>query len=161
MTGPGIIVNDGSMWEHARAMIRPAFTRTLIANRDTIDVHVERFFDFVPTNGSVIDLQPLFDRLVWSNLRRKEATADPSQILDSSSEFIFGESFGSLLPTCPIDSQIFLDSFNYAQKGVGIRVLLSKARFLMRDAKFFQSCKLIQDYTRKHVDRALQRKDGR
>jgi cytochrome P450 len=161
MTGPGIIVNDGKVWEHARAMIRPAFTRTLIANRELFDVHVERFFELLPTNGSVIDLQPLFDRLVGSNLRRKQATTDTSQILDSSSEFIFGQSFGSLLPLCPIDSQAFLDSFNYAQKGVGIRVLLGNARFLMRDAKFFQSCKLIQDYTQRHVDRALQRRDSR
>jgi hypothetical protein len=69
MTGPGIIVNDGKVWEHARAMIRPAFTRTLIANRELFDVHVERFFELLPTNGSVIDLQPLFDRLVGSNLR--------------------------------------------------------------------------------------------
>ncbi|KAF2190337.1 cytochrome P450 alkane hydroxylase-like protein [Zopfia rhizophila CBS 207.26] len=140
MTGPGIISNDGKVWEHARAMIRPAFTRAQIADRELFDAHIERFFSLLPTDGTAVDLQPLFDRL----------------ILDASSEFIFGESFGSLLPSCPIDSQKFLDSFNNAQKGVGIRVLLGNMRFLMRDRNFSESCKLIQDYTQKHIDRALQ-----
>lgn len=82
--------------------------------------------------------------------------ADFRQILDSSSEFIFGESFGSLLPSCPIDSQKFLDCFNDAQKGVAARVILGKMRFLLPSDKFRKSCALIRGYTQKHIDRALQ-----
>jgi cytochrome P450 len=39
---------------------------------------------------------------------------------------------------------------------VGIRVLLGKMKFLLfRDREFEQSCKLIKDYTQRHIDRAL------
>jgi cytochrome P450 len=68
MTGSGIISNDGAVWEQARAMIRPAFTRADIANRELFDAHVERFFSLLPTDGAVVDLQPLFDRLVRGSL---------------------------------------------------------------------------------------------
>jgi cytochrome P450 len=64
MTGPGIITNDGKVWEHARAMIRPSFARSLVADRDMFDVHVEHFLGLLPELGATVDLQPLFDRLV-------------------------------------------------------------------------------------------------
>jgi cytochrome P450 len=64
MTGPGIISNDGKVWEHARAMIRPAFTRSQVANGEMFDVHVERFLALLAGDGKTADLQPLFDRLV-------------------------------------------------------------------------------------------------
>jgi cytochrome P450 len=78
------------------------------------------------------------------------------KILDASSEFIFGESFGSLLPTCPIDSQKFLHAFNDAQKGVGVRVLLGKVGFLLPGRRFRESCALIREYTERHIDRAFE-----
>jgi hypothetical protein len=62
--GRGIISNDGPVWEHARGAIRPAFTRAEIANPEAFGVHVERFLNLLPMDGSVVDLQPLFDRLV-------------------------------------------------------------------------------------------------
>jgi cytochrome P450 len=69
MTGPGIISNDGKVWEHGRAMIRPSFMRSQVADREMFDVHVERFLALLPATGRMVDLQPLFDRLVfWSTL---------------------------------------------------------------------------------------------
>jgi cytochrome P450 len=64
MTGTGIISNDGKVWEHARAMIRPCFTRSQVADREMFDVHLERFLALLPEEGAAVDLQPLFDRLV-------------------------------------------------------------------------------------------------
>jgi len=64
MLGPGIISNDGKVWEHARAGIRPAFTRSQIADAGMFERHVERFLELVPRDGEIVDLQPLFDRLV-------------------------------------------------------------------------------------------------
>jgi cytochrome P450 len=64
MTGPGIISNDGKVWEHARAMIRPAFTRSQVADKEMFDVHFERFLALLPGEETTVDLQPLFDRLV-------------------------------------------------------------------------------------------------
>jgi cytochrome P450 len=64
MTGPGIISNDGKVWEHGRAIIRPAITRSQIANRELIDVHVERFLALFTEMGKAVDLRPFLDRLV-------------------------------------------------------------------------------------------------
>lgn len=55
-----------------------------------------------------------------------------------------------------------MDAFNNAQQGVGIRVILGKMKFLvMRDRKFQESCAIIKQYTRRHVDRALARREDR
>lgn len=143
MTGKGIITSDGGLWKFGREMIRPTFTRAQIADREVFERHVKRFLELLPQDEATVDLQPLFDRL----------------ILDASSEFIFGESFGSLLDECPIDSQRFLDAFSYAQKGVGTRVLLGKMSFLNRDRNFRISCDLIREYTERHVDRVLARSE--
>ncbi|KAF2657814.1 cytochrome P450 [Lophiostoma macrostomum CBS 122681] len=142
MTGKGIITSDGGVWAHGRSLIRPTFTRSQIADRVMIEGHVDRFLDAVDDAQRAdvgVDLQPWFDRL----------------ILDASSEFTFGESFHSLSPDCSIDSQAFLDCFAYAQKGVGLRVLMGKMSFLLRDRRFWDSCRVIREYTQKHVDRAL------
>jgi cytochrome P450 len=64
MTGPGITTHDGKVWAHARAMIRPAFMRSQIADREMFDVHFERFLALLPKEGTAVDLKPLFSRLV-------------------------------------------------------------------------------------------------
>jgi cytochrome P450 len=64
MLGSGIISSDGKAWEHARGMIKPAFTRKEIANREMFDAHFQRFWGLLPVDGREVDLQPLFDRLV-------------------------------------------------------------------------------------------------
>ncbi|KAF2205339.1 cytochrome P450 [Delitschia confertaspora ATCC 74209] len=142
LTGRGIITSDGAVWGHARDLIKPTFTRSQIADRESFDVHVERFLELLPQDGSTVDLQHLFDRL----------------ILDASSEFIFGESFGSLLPDCPIDSKTFLECFDYAQKVVGMRVQLGKMDFLIRDPKFRYSYQTVHNIAEKYVDRAMLRR---
>ncbi|KAF2123206.1 n-alkane-inducible cytochrome P450 [Lophiotrema nucula] len=146
MTGKGLITSDDPMWSKMRPLIRPTFTRTQINDKDVFNVHVTRFLNLLPTDGSKVNLRPLFERL----------------ILDASSEFIFGETFGSQLSDCKLDAQRFIDSFNYAQKGVGKRVMFGKMSFLIHDPKFWESCHFVQDYTRHHVDQALrQRKKAR
>lgn len=64
MVGKGIISNDGVVWEHGRSMIRPAFASSQIADRGMFARHVERLLALLPQDNSVVDLQPLFDRLV-------------------------------------------------------------------------------------------------
>jgi cytochrome P450 len=64
MTGPGIIRNDGHVWERARAMTRPSFTKSQVADSDMFNVHVEHFLGLLLELRAIVDLQPLFDRLV-------------------------------------------------------------------------------------------------
>lgn len=77
MIGRGIVSSDGVVWEDARIMIRPTFNRTQIADRQMFSNHVEKFLRLLPRNNSVVDLQPLFDRLVrWFPLSENEVFSD-------------------------------------------------------------------------------------
>jgi cytochrome P450 len=57
----------------------------------------------------------------------------------------------------PLNSEAFINAFNVAQKGVGIRVLLGKMKFLVsRNRKSSDACALIKDHTQKHIDRVVE-----
>ena len=60
----GINTTDGDFWRHSRALIRPTFARTEVANLESLGKHVDRLLKQLPEDGSMIDLQPLFSRLV-------------------------------------------------------------------------------------------------
>jgi cytochrome P450 len=64
MLGKGIIASDGENWMHGRAMIKPTFMRSQIADRVVFEGFVGRFLEMLDGEGKVVDLQPLFDRLV-------------------------------------------------------------------------------------------------
>lgn len=83
------------------------------------------------------------------------------QILDASSEFIFGESFDSQLgDEHSIEGKNFLAAFADAQTVVGMRIVFGRLSSLMRDEKFRkyrQNCDVIRRYTMRYVERALER----
>lgn len=54
-------------------------------------------------------------------------------------------------------SSDFTDAFAYAQKGTAIRSMLKRLKFLHRDEKWWEACKMITDYADKHVEKSLQR----
>jgi cytochrome P450 len=81
------------------------------------------------------------------------------QILDTTSEFIFGEVMGALSESHSCDE--FMDAFAYAQKGTAIRATLRALKFLHRDKRWWEACKHITDFVDTHVDRALKQSDGR
>lgn len=62
--GDGILVTDGARWKHSRGLIRPAFEMAHIANLDRLHGHVNRFLEILRSNGSTLNLLPLFKRLV-------------------------------------------------------------------------------------------------
>ncbi|KAL8705570.1 MAG: hypothetical protein Q9201_001310 [Fulgogasparrea decipioides] len=137
--GKGILTTDGAFWEHSRALIRPTFARTRFANFHSLEMHVDRLIDLIPGDGSTFDLQPLFRRL----------------ILDTSTEFIFGESTNSLLRSSSLDAQGFLQAFDDAVAGVGKRVMMGKMRHLVRDKKWEVACKTVHNYCDRYVAAAL------
>ena len=83
----GIFSDDGARWEHSRALIRPQFAREQIADLTALERHVQNLMAAITTNvgtdgwTALTDLQPLFFR----------------QTLDSSTEFLFGQSADSQL----------------------------------------------------------------
>lgn len=121
--GKGIMCSDEAFWEYSRSLIKPTFTRTRIADIHLLafDAHVSGLVDLIPSDGSTVDLQPLFARLA----------------LDSSTEFLFGESVGSLAPdSISGRAQDFLNAYNYGQMIVGRRFQLPHWNIRIRTGSF-------------------------
>ncbi|KAF2440212.1 cytochrome P450 [Karstenula rhodostoma CBS 690.94] len=137
--GNGIIVVDGPHWKHGRALMKRSFEVVHLANMERLRKHTETFLNLLPADGSTVNLTPLFKRF----------------ILDSSSEFIFGEAIGALEDS--EQCKTIMNAFEYTQRGTGIRTVLGRFKFLHRDAKWWKACDVVTDYADKHVDRALQR----
>lgn len=80
--GHGIFSTDGEAWERSRGLVRPNFTRQQVADLDMLETHVGHLINAIPRDGSTVDLQDLFFGLT----------------MDSATEFLFGESTGTLAP---------------------------------------------------------------
>jgi cytochrome P450 len=82
LLGEGIFTLDGAGWEHSRGLLRPQFSRNQVSDIESFETHVTHFLALLPSGeGEVVDLAPIFFRLT----------------LDSATEFLFGETAGSLL----------------------------------------------------------------
>ncbi|KAH6720583.1 cytochrome P450 alkane hydroxylase [Leptodontidium sp. MPI-SDFR-AT-0119] len=97
LLGDGIFTLDGNGWSHSRALLRPQFSREQ-ARYTELDVHVGHFMSHIPSDGSSFDIQELFFRLT----------------LDSSTDFLFGESVNSLVST--INTQSGVPEFREANR---------------------------------------------
>lgn len=54
---------DGEAWQHSRALVRPAFTRSQVAETEFFEPHFQRLLKRIPPGGSTVDLGPLFIQL--------------------------------------------------------------------------------------------------
>lgn len=66
--GKGIIVVDGEQWKHARALMRPSFEIVHLANFERLEKHTATFMELLPSDGTTVDVMPLFLRLVGGPL---------------------------------------------------------------------------------------------
>lgn len=143
LVGDGVMTLDGARHERGRALIRPTFSKAHIENEEAFDVHVQKLIKLLPTDGSTFDLQPLFERLD----------------LDSSTEFIFGESVRSLDESDALASpHRFPSAFNRAQQGMGARFQMLPFNFLHRDEKFWEACATIRQFVAESVENAIARR---
>lgn len=122
-------------------MVRPNFTRQQVADLDTFESHIQDLISQVPSDSSTFDLCSLFFKLT----------------LDSSTEFLFGESTNSLTSAEDSEQQLFGKAFDFAQKAMNNRTRLGIFKFLHRDTEFDQACKTVHDFVDKIVERALAR----
>jgi cytochrome P450 len=159
----GVFTADGAAWEHSRvcclsvvvcsftdksqAILRPSFARDRISDLDALEVHVAHLLHLLPQNDStVVDLQPLFYRFT----------------LDSSTEFLFGESVESLLDDPNTPRVNFAEMFDYAQSEMVTRFRLGPLLAFYRNKRFYESCHAAHDFVDKYVAGALQRRhDGK
>lgn len=51
---------DGEAWQHSRAMVRQALTRSQVADTSLFESHLRPVFDAIPSDGATVDLGPLF-----------------------------------------------------------------------------------------------------
>lgn len=140
LLGPGMMTEDGPVWKHSRAITAPMFARPQFANLQAFDVHVQRLLHHLPEDDETVDMQPLFNRLA----------------LDSTTEMLFGKSVESLAPHPPAEGQTFLDAFNYAQKGVGRRMVMPFWNVFTQDKEFWKSCKTCHEFVDHIVDQAME-----
>ena len=164
LLGNGIFTSDGKIWEHSRALMRPNFAREQVSNLDLEARHNQVLLRALalqqrPENNgwtNHVDLAKLFFRLT----------------LDTSTEFLFGESVNSQQAELPgprsdleksaIDANDvrkdinFADAFDNAQTFVFRRSRLGNRYWLMRSEAFERDCDACHAFIDYYVQLALQ-----
>lgn len=165
--GRGFTTTDGPAWEHSRALLKPGFNRAnIVAGLEGLGKALEKMMDKIPSDGGTVDLQALFFDLVsvpgphfvalqWRSLKESDVNSN-NQYLDTSTEFLFGESYGALSNSTSKDSQAFMDAFDYAMFGSGFRIALGPFKFLYQNSKWREACKITHAFADKYVQKALE-----
>ncbi|KAK3169419.1 hypothetical protein OEA41_008802 [Lepraria neglecta] len=139
----GIFTADGAIWARSRALIRPTFARPQISSFESLELHVKQLLDCIPRDGTAIDLQPLFKRM----------------FLDTSTEFLFGESVNCLSPETSFRSSQFLESFDTSMHGLAARMQLGKLAFIRgRDTHWKNAVRQVHEFIDSHVERVLRQR---
>ncbi|KAM0802942.1 putative cytochrome P450 [Usnea florida] len=136
-TGRGVSSSDGAKWQFSRDLVKPYFERAAFSNLERLSTHVDRLISKIPTDGSTVDMQPLFQR--W--------------FLDTSTEFLFGETVNSLDNT---DRDWPSKDMVAVMRGLRLRLQLSSFLFLHRDKEWFAACKRIHGFLERYIDIAYQ-----
>ncbi|KAJ5504969.1 cytochrome P450 [Penicillium fimorum] len=149
LLGRGVFVTDGEEWSHSRALLRPSFNKSQVADLSIIEAHWQELLRQIPAGDGIkpaetFDLQPLFFRFT----------------MDSSTEFLFGTSTHTLTEG---GDQIFSDSFVYALNDISLGLRLGPwEKFRWRDPKAVEAHQFCRRYVDKYVDQALEyRKTGK
>jgi cytochrome P450 len=110
LMGKGIFTSDGEEWTHFRALLRPSFKRGQIANLDMLEAHTSDLISSIPTDGSPVDLKPLFFRFT----------------LNTTIEFLFGRQMALLVFNSHSDGEYeaFGKAFEYGQAKLYRRIFL-------------------------------------
>jgi hypothetical protein len=129
-TGDGAVTSNGEVWAHGRALLRPCSTKAQVENLELYERHLQNFIALVPRNGETVDLQKLLYALA----------------LDASSEFLLGESAGSLLPGAAKakEAEELDKAFDYTTKVVVDRYNMGWLIYFHWDPKFNWAIKVIE-----------------
>ncbi|RAL13708.1 cytochrome P450 [Aspergillus homomorphus CBS 101889] len=148
LLGDGIFTLDGAGWSHARALLRPQFTRDQVADLDLMDGHVSRLIELIPKNGTVFDIQRLFFLLT----------------IDSATHFLFGESVnamhssgdtGVLEKTAVGGAQGFAKAFSLSQEYLFTRNCFMGLYWLVNPKEFQDANKRVHEVVDHYVRLAL------
>lgn len=146
LLGSGIFTQDGALWKHSRALLRPQFASNRTQNFEQIKSCVQDLIAAIPGDGSTVDLQPLFFRL----------TFDTTMFLlfgDSVLDLDWGEVAGQ--------ESSFAQAFNLAQDYLAHRGRLGQFYWLLNDRAFRDACRRCHQFVDEAVDRALRPSGGK
>lgn len=138
LLGKGIFDTDGDHWAMSRGLIRPNFTRDQVADLASFEHLIQDLFALIPRDGrTVVDLQSLFFRYT----------------IDSATEFLFGQSVGSLRST---ESNInFAEAFNCSQEAITMRGMLGQLHKFYKNPKADESDRICREFAQQFVDEAV------
>ncbi|RHZ72402.1 hypothetical protein CDV55_108621 [Aspergillus turcosus] len=145
LLGHGIFTTDGEHWAQSRAMIRPNFVRDQVADLAVFEEQMADLLALIPKDGSTVDLQDLFF----------------SYTIDSSTEFLFGQSVQSLKKRrsggrdAGVETD-FATAFNYAQHAIAFRTRLGPLAMFHRDKKAEECTRICHALVEQFVDKALE-----
>ncbi|PYI09962.1 cytochrome P450 monooxygenase [Aspergillus sclerotiicarbonarius CBS 121057] len=133
----GVNTVDGKEWEFSRFLIKPFFMREAFSNTRRLAHHVDRMMDLFPDDGETFDIQPLIQR--W--------------FLDTTTEFLFGESMESLVYQERADiCWTMVDIL----RGLRLRLQWYKYLFLFRQQHWLDAVEVVHNYLNRHIDRTLE-----
>ncbi|KAJ5324527.1 cytochrome P450 [Penicillium atrosanguineum] len=144
LLGRGVFVTDGEEWAHSRALLRPSFNKSQVADLTIMESHLQVLLRLIPSSedgakhATTFDLQPSFFRFT----------------MDSSTEFLFGTSTHTLTEG---GDQIFSDAFVYALNDISLGLRLGPwEKFRRTDPKAVEAHRFCRQYIDKYVDQALE-----
>lgn len=63
LLGDGAFTTDGEIWKRSQELLQPLFSRSQVSQLTSLQVHVDRFLEHIPRDGSTVDIQPLTQML--------------------------------------------------------------------------------------------------
>lgn len=135
--GKNILISDGAEWTHARAMLRPSFSKTNHGDVEMFEIHVNDFLTAIRRQGPVVDLKDLFLGLT----------------ADVTTHSMYGESVDSLTSGALAG---IMDAFHDAQYGCENRARWGRLAMFIPQPKFYRSVRILQQYMEQHVEKGLQ-----
>ncbi|RSM18201.1 hypothetical protein CDV31_002926 [Fusarium ambrosium] len=140
--GRGIFVLSGHTWKHARTVLRRSFKKENPAPfLETLERNFQAFTSHVPTDGSEVDLQPLFLGLT----------------MDVATEFLMGHSTGMLCKKGDHSrEQQFVDDYMVCSEEIIQQMQLGPLHPLKFNFKAKRAKKRVYEYLDKFIDESLQ-----
>ena len=145
--GVGIFASEGQHWSFSRSILKPQFKRDQIMKVQYLESHIQNLFEHIRSQGSKpFDIQKLFYKLT----------------LDISTEFLFGESLGTLCKdmkrnefTNDAQEKEFEAAFNLSQRYMSKRLSLQRFYFLVDSKEFRRANEKVKEYAKFYVNKFL------
>ncbi len=137
--GDNILTADGAEWTHARANLRPSFSKKQTGDLDMFEVHVNNLVHAIRNRGEreTVDLRDLFLSLT----------------ADIATESFYGESVDSLRSG---SLSSIMEAFQIANRGCEDRARRGKLAMFFPQGKLNKSIKIMRQYIEKYVMKDVQ-----